>query len=115
MWPFKRKPTPLNPGPINEDWKAGDLAECIVGGTAGHAWLGQDGDVYDGPERGDVLSVVGVYAGSGLSGDGWFLDLKGLKNGFAARCFRKVPPLNSEADAEFTARIKRLKPSTVRV
>lgn len=32
IWPFSRKPKPLNPGPINEDWAPGDLAERIQEG-----------------------------------------------------------------------------------
>lgn len=32
-WPFKRKPEPQPP--INEDWRVGDLAECINN----HPWM----------------------------------------------------------------------------
>jgi hypothetical protein len=104
MWPFSRKPNPLNPGPINEDWRAGDLAECICEG--GPQW-----PCGSGPSKGDVLKVKYVRAGRQSDGaDGWGLWFDQYQRGYAAVDFRKVPPLNSKATAEFTAQIKAIKP-----
>jgi len=112
MWPFTRKPKPINPGPINEDWRVGDLAEYI--GTG--AWIdGDTGAAMPGPERGDVLKVSAVRPETTVRfGDSWFLSFSGFPNLYRASRFRKVPPLNSEADAEFTAKIKAIKPKKVR-
>ena len=107
MWPFTRKPKPINPGPINEDWRVGDLAECII--PRGDRWHGGGG-----PENGDVLCVTEVHAGRGYftGRPGWFLGLKGEPlSRYDARYFRKVPPLNTEASAEFTAKIRACKPA----
>jgi len=106
MWPFTRKPKPINPGPINEDWRVGDLAECLK--PDDHHWNSTSG-----PERGDVMRVVEVHAGRDnvFGRPGWFLGLKGEPFWrFDAKAFRKVPPLNSEASAEFTAKIRACKP-----
>jgi hypothetical protein len=112
MWPFTRKPKPLNPGPINEDWRVGDLAECLFEG----AWFGgNSGNIASGLDKGDVSKVLAIGIGrTKLGGDRYFLTLGGFRGEFDASCFRKVPPLNSEADAEFTAKIKALKPKRVR-
>lgn len=111
MWPFTRKPKPLNPGPINEDWRVGDLAECML--PIGWGWA-MDAD---GPDRGDVCRVVHVYPGitTGSGEHAWFLLLKGFHDGFATNSFRKVPPLNSEASAEFTASIRACRPTPAKV
>jgi len=104
MWPFTRKPKPINPGPINEDWQVGDLAQSI--GNDG--W---DGDGI-GPEDGDVCKVLGVGPGRNqTAGDGWYFTLNGFPGRFCADHFRKVPPLNTEASAEFTAKIRACKPA----
>ena len=106
MWPFTRKPKPLNPGPINEDWRVGDLAECIVDGKG--SWYSEPG-----PERGDVNKVTHVVAGqcARTRRACWGLILNGYDGrAFGAHNFRKDPPLNSEADAEITAENKALKP-----
>lgn len=104
MWPFRPKPKPLNPGKINEDWAYGDLAECIRAPADG-LWFGVQG-----PCQGDVLRVERVSPGrDAIYGiPGWFLGFARVRHNFAAECFRKVPPLNSECDAEFAAEIKRL-------
>lgn len=106
MWPFTRKPQPnarqITPGPINEDWRVGDLAECMTGGWPDNL----------GPEKGDVCRVSGV--GPGIASHGykrgkplWFLSLKGFPGAdFDAAEFRKVPSLESEADAAFKAELK---------
>lgn len=107
IWPFKRKPAPknpyesLDPGPINEDWHPGDLAECIMDGW----WF----PTSTGPEFGDVNVVQCVSPGVAIDGKPrWFLAfLPYPREHFDAAEFRKLRPLNSAADAEFTAQIKR--------
>ena len=104
-WPFTRKPKPLNPGAINEDWRVGDLAECL----AKDGYWTENGV---GPEFGDVLSVSIVDRAT----DGRvYLVFKAFAgDAFEARVFRKLPPLNTAATAEFSAQIKALKPKRVR-
>lgn len=72
--------------PINEDWQAGDLAECIVQGS----WA-RDGP---GPDLGDVHRVVDVIKGRSVDDDspGWGLKLSGYSYFYNADCFRKVQP-----------------------
>ena len=109
MWPFTRKPKPIDPGPINEDWRVGDLAECIAGGE----WVCANKSAAIGlPELGDVSRVLEVYPDSSVWGDKWWLVLSGWPaDAFNAALFRKVPPLNTAASAEFTAQIKALQPA----
>jgi hypothetical protein len=107
IWPFSRKPKPPNPGPINEDWAVGDLAECMVPvGPNGLGWPCKIG-----PGKGDVLKVQRVASGHCSDGSyGWGLWFGQYPRGYGADAFRKVPPLNSKASAEFTAQIKAIKP-----
>lgn len=107
IWPFKRKPAakPINPAPINEDWAYGDLAECLDG-----RWVhDHDCSAASGPEKGDVCKVLEVQARrTERVGDCWSLKLGGYEGWYHSDWFRKVPPLNSAADAEFSEQIKRL-------
>lgn len=110
MWPFPRKPKSINPGPINEDWRVGDLAECVEQ----KGWSQDDtGQPIDGPEKGDILTVLEVEPRrTNLRGDGWYLGFAAYPMRFlAATGFRKVPPISTEASAEFTAKIKALRPA----
>lgn len=78
--PFTRPERP----PLSDDWRAGDLAECI----------GNDWSVA--PERrpkaGSRSLVVAVEPGHGRSGPGWGLVLARFPGAWDARGFRKVPP-----------------------
>lgn len=89
--PAPKKPVPKLP-PINEDWRAGDMALCIVDDS--HKW--GDGDQ---PAKGARYIVSDVFAGTYNDGSGrdWGLRLVGMRPpsgcyGFPAPCFRKVPP-----------------------
>lgn len=111
MWPFTRKSKQINPGPINEDWCVGDLAECICG----EGWCDKNGPT-PGLNKGDVFKVLSVSASCAWDGkDYWWLSLNGVHGIFGAHAFRKVPPLNSAATAKFSAQIKALKPKRVKV
>lgn len=109
IWPFKRKSAPINPGPINEDWAYGDLAEMISGGS----WIRANGEPSVGPEKGDVSKVLRIAHGESCYGAAWGLELSGFSGLFVADRFRKVPPLNSAADEQFTCEIRALKPNRV--
>lgn len=86
--PFSRKP---KLPPINEDWKAGDFAECICAD-----WERRPGAVH--PKLHGRYLVLSV--GSGVLSTGeptWGLALAGCSpgvggRGWAADCFRKVYP-----------------------
>lgn len=106
MWPFTKKSRLVNPGPINEDWRVGDLAECMVDGGADWQPSGR------GPEKGDICRVTEVYAGTSpiRKSDYWFLRFASWEIGYSESDFRKVPPLSEATSAEITAMIKRKKP-----
>src|SRR5215510_11259916 len=79
--------------PINEDWRVGDLAVCIIGG----GWiLHHTADI---PRMGKTYRVANVHAGRLYSDNSpaWALALNGLfpgvgMTGYDARCFRKAIP-----------------------
>jgi hypothetical protein len=110
MWPFTRKPKPINPGPINEDWRVGDLAECVTSGDGSDWRHDLNNAPAIGPAFGDVRRVQAVFVGQSrqLRRPLWWLVVNGIPANLPATCFRKVPPLNSEASAEFTAQIRKL-------
>lgn len=97
-------------GPINEDWRAGDLAECVDG-----CWVPPM--AVDIPVLGSIYRVTAVYIGHDVR-DGspiWSLRLEGMNarpySGYIASAFRKVTPLHEAATAEFRAELRdRLKP-----
>lgn len=107
MWPFTRKPKPINPGPINEDWRVGDLAECI--NDSGWSYDGIAG--VSGPDCGDVLTVVLAMPGTKRP-QVIFIGFKGWPSEtFAGYAFRKL--VDTKADEQFTASIRALQPSKV--
>lgn len=88
--------------PINEDWRVGDLAECVeeIGGNL------------DRIEVGDVFSVKAIAHGKLKYGHdyGWGLKVVGDEYYWASH-FRKVPTITAEEETSFAAQIKRLKPA----
>lgn len=86
---------------MNEDWRVGDLAECIGDGP----W--DCGDTK--PELGDICRVSAVVdaVGTRTNTRNYYLGFVGLHNRFCCTSFRKILPLHTAADAEFTALIKR--------
>lgn len=111
IWPFNRwrivrsdSTTSAAPKdiPINEDWRVGDLAECV-----------EQIDVdLNRIEVGDVFSVKAIIHGKFRYGPdyGWGLKVVGDKY-YWASYFRKVPTITAEDETSFAARIKRLKPA----
>lgn len=57
MWPFPRKPKSINPGPINEDWRVGDLAEC----SAKRAWNKDGGPIEKTIKAGEDLYFAASF------------------------------------------------------
>lgn len=110
MWPFRKK-TPAGPtthelGPINEDWRPGDLALCLDG-----AWCCPEGDTARHPAKDEVCRVVSVEP-SHLWHDPrrlvWALTLTayGVQK-YDASGFRKIVPDNTAEESELSRRIKR--------
>jgi hypothetical protein len=112
IWPFARKPKPLNPGPINEDWRAGDFAQCIDGSC----WAdGSSGMPTNGPATGDTMVVEEVLIGRApaMEKAAFWLQFRGDKDHYEADAFKKVPPMNAACDAEFAAAIKAISPKHI--
>jgi len=101
IWPFRRRKKQKPLPPINEDWRAGDLAECIKGGS----WP----PGIAGPAAGQICRVTDVIAGRlTVSGDPAFgLSLFGFMHFFHAEAFRKLRPVHEACDVGFAALIKR--------
>ncbi|TXH10346.1 MAG: hypothetical protein E6R03_15540 [Hyphomicrobiaceae bacterium] len=107
--PFKRKSAPpsSNSEPedqrhMSDDWKAGDLAECINAG-----FISVPGMVH--PKLGDVLRVSAVDEGpdSVLGIQIIALRFEGRGNcGWDNRNFRKLRPTTEPAEQEFTVWLK---------
>lgn len=87
---------------MNEDWRVGDLAECIASRWA-------DSDSAD-PVKGEIRRVSGIIDGVN---DRYAVRVLALSfEGYGAESwcttgFRKIRPLHEPAEEEFTALIKR--------
>lgn len=113
MWPFRKKPKPpIDARVWNEDWKVGDVAECIVGPD----FWGPDDAPWLRAELGGRYVVVGFSDGLSVGGSHrrFFLHLKGLPRGVDCTCFRKVRPVATE-ESEVVQRILNAKPGADRV
>jgi hypothetical protein len=93
---FKHLPT--------DDWQPGDLAECMES-----RWLIiATGMKCDGPRMGQILRVDAVDEVDGLVG----LSFEGLDFWWAAACFRKVKPRQTEAcDKWFKKQLQNMRPT----
>lgn len=101
------KPTPKVRPPINEDWRVGDLAECI---SDDRAWKTLPGDVP--PARGRIFMVSGIIIGFSLS-DGrpmFGLRFRGFRGHWEAGQFRKIVQHHEPASAEFIAEMRAKRP-----
>lgn len=90
------KPLPEAPEDSPEDWRLGDMAECI---GEGGAWLALRGFVVvigSGPKKGEVREVAKISLGAN---GGQYLGFEryGLENSYNAALFRKVTPKADEA------------------
>jgi len=87
MWPFTRprKPKPPEDHRVwNEDWAAGDLAECVAG-----SWGGNPG-----PKVGSINRIIGVKEGIGHLGSLIYALEFQRHPDYAYECtaFRKIRP-----------------------
>lgn len=105
MWPFKRKPEPPQP-PINEDWRVGDLAECINN----QPW--NDGFQYrPGPEFLEVYKVADVKEGQYNGKPTFGLAFSRWPDYYVATAFRKITPRADKierCDAKFLKSMKEI-------
>lgn len=88
---FKARPAPKHiPLPVDEDWKPGDLAECLHGGP----WFefGAADGCRTGPDRGEIhcvsLVTAGYWTGRVVIG----LRFTRWPRSFEAGAFRKISP-----------------------
>ncbi len=85
IWPFSRNAKPSERGPLKEDWRAGDLAQCLAKTFNYH--------VPGAPAFMDVCRVESVVPGVHLDGTpSWGLTFRGVPFAYEAREFRKLPP-----------------------
>lgn len=102
---FFRRKEPQDPK-INEDWKTGDIAECVVS-----EWICDcHGQPTYGPkfrERYRVTAVsIEIVKVTGQKH--WFLNLAGWPTRYDAMGFRKVRPVHDEAKSTDEAFLKTL-------
>lgn len=98
---FRRWHPPVGNDRAADDWRTGDLAVCITGGSWTHLWSGMR---VDGPKEGELLRVVAVGFGMGHHA----LTFHGGGSWWTAVCFRKVRPNNREAcDPRFAQLIRK--------
>lgn len=116
MWPFRKKPEPPQepekPGPLNEDWKVGDLAVAI---SPASDWSCPPNT--DIPTQGTTYRVKHLRVNTGWKTNSlyWMLWLDGMNgNGYSAYAFRKVRQDEEECTTEFAETIKNLKPARVK-
>lgn len=109
---FRKKPEPPEkPGPLNEDWKVGDLAVCI---SAPENWRLPPGS--DVPTKGTSYKVTRLTIDRRYDTKkvDWFLTLIGLNWTYTANGFRKVRQDEEECTTEFAETIKNMKPARVK-
>lgn len=91
MWPFKRKQPPIDCREWNDDWRAGDVAECVRPPYCSMAL-----SIDDIPQPGQRYIVDGVV--DSLNADRqarmYFLCLRGLRFTWNTAAFRKVRPVS---------------------
>ena len=90
MWPFSKK---NNKTKSTEDWKIGDLAECISGDCG---WQDFKTDrMTIGPATGDLLRVADISLGNYRGNkENLYLSFSIFKNeSYESIHFRKVPPI----------------------
>lgn len=106
IWPFRRRRKQKPLPPINEDWRAGDLAECISEGS----WSFES-SLEDGPAKGQICRVTKVVAGHlfGTDQPAYGLGFVGFGYFYRASDFRKLRPVHEACDVGFAALIKRPK------
>lgn len=90
---FGREPKyvpPIGNGFEHDDWRVGDLAECV---RTGDWYRIADGQPMTGPRFGQILRVAGI----GMTGGWHWLAFEGVEQLFTAECFLKIRPNQREA------------------
>ncbi len=117
FWPFRKREAPKPPivdGRVwNEDWKVGDIAECIVDGV-NRRWH-KNCQPWLRPAFGQQFIVVGFSEGEGIGTNSlrYFLKLKDWPVEVVTTAFRKVRPVATEK-SEVVERILNAKPGVDR-
>jgi hypothetical protein len=93
-------PPPEDRREWNEDWRVGDLAECING-----SWLN---DPPHSPQPPSIYRVREIDEGVTADGSAIIvaLNLEGLSDWWGCTGFRKLRPTIEAADAAFTADLR---------
>lgn len=108
---WKRKPAqpskPIDGRNWNEDWKIGDIAECVS--SAWHETV----KPWERPNLGDKLIVTGFKegVGTGVNRIAYFLLFAEYDHGLETLGFRKVLPISTVAESEIGQKILRAKPA----
>jgi len=95
MWPFRKKPEsePQDHRIWNDDWKVGDIAECIVGLTREYSWS-DDVAPWRRPAPKQRLIVSGFREAEGADGAlYYFLAFRDWPVELPTQGFRKVRPV----------------------
>lgn len=114
MWPFRKKTRspapPVDRRIWNEDWRIGDIAECVSDR------FHESVEPWERPNIGDRLIVTGFSEGLGASGDKlhYFLHFAELPTAFSTNGFRKVRPVSAK-NSEIATRILNAKPGADKV
>lgn len=108
FWPFRKPPPPPHEDrrDNSDDWRPGDLAECLVHPLRWARMTPHN------PGRGDILRVTDVRDEIGY-GHGQmvrciFLSFEGKPDDLSweSKCFRKIRPTYEPADRSFIERLK---------
>ena len=102
IWPFRRPASPIDRRNTREDWKPGDLAECIRDN-----WIEPSGND---PKVGDIFRVRRVNdATNHLNVRAIFLFFDGRtgRTGYSSTAFRKVRHTYEPADRSFIEKLKK--------
>lgn len=101
-WRKPAKPAPRDCRNMNEDWKPGDLAECIADN-----WCLSNPHS---PKVGDVLRVSRVQEGLGVANRALIYGLgfegKPANAHWETTCFRKLRPVQEPAEAKWAQWLK---------
>jgi hypothetical protein len=113
IWPFRRKPAPPPFVKPVDDWKPGDLAQCIARGgwSVDEPWM-----LEFTPKHGTIYIVtkvdVGIGAHNGAMQVG--LCLKGNPLCWSATSFRRLRPCADELDRRAADKLPQVRqPETV--
>lgn len=110
IWPFKKKPAPqptIDNREWNEDWRVGDIAECIRGEWPNiEPWLA--------PRKGEKLKVAAFRDGRQIGKPNvllYGLVFAEYDGAFVTTGFRKVLPVKEAEETSIGEKILKAKPA----